>query len=174
MVYLNIISWYEMPYNIIPQNIRAVFNYKVRKTFTWIMEKHKRLQGNVRCQFICDLYYPSFFLCHISLALPHRQSYWWRQKNLICSPDTQVACDWLLDERQNRWLPGRRSHRAAGRLADLWPGTSHASQNFLLDWIRLGMLRTPFCVNHNYTDAWTLLNMIKYCVYRRVGVDTLL
>lgn len=64
---------------------------------------------------------------------------------------TQVAGGWLPDERRNRWLPGRRSQRAAGHLADLWLRTSHVSQNFLLDCIRLGMLHTPLCVNHTHT-----------------------
>lgn len=47
VAYLKIICWSEMPYNIIPQNIRAVFNYKVRTTFTWIMEKHKGSRENL-------------------------------------------------------------------------------------------------------------------------------
>lgn len=68
VAYLKIICRSQLLYNTIPQNIRAVFNYKVRTTFTLIMEKHKRLQGEVRCQFICDLYYPSFFLCCNSLV----------------------------------------------------------------------------------------------------------
>lgn len=68
VAYLKIICWSVMPYNIVPQNIKAAFNYKVRTTFTWILEKHKRLQGEVRCQFICDLYYPSLFLRHNSLV----------------------------------------------------------------------------------------------------------
>lgn len=68
VAYLKIICWSEMPYNIIPQNIRAVFNYKVRTTFTRIVEKHKGLQGEVRCQFICDLYFSSFLLHHNSLV----------------------------------------------------------------------------------------------------------
>ncbi len=61
---------------------------------------------------------------------------------------TEVAGSWLPDERGNRWLSGQRSQRAAGHLADLWLRTSHASQNFLLDWIRLGRLRAPLGVNH--------------------------
>ncbi len=118
VAYLKIICWSEMPYNVVPQNIRAVFNYKVRTTLTWIMEKHKRLQGEVRCQFICDLYYPSFFLHHNSVVClkvtvideGRRTSY---------ASLTQVAGSWLPDERRNRWLLGQRSWRASGRLADL-------------------------------------------------------
>lgn len=56
VVYLKIICWSETLCNIIPQNIRGVFNYKVRTKFTWIMGERKRLLGAVRCHFICDLY----------------------------------------------------------------------------------------------------------------------
>ena len=68
MAYLKVSCWSEMAYNIIPQNISGVFNYKARTKFTWVMEEHKRLWGEVRCQFICDLHYPSFSLTHNSLA----------------------------------------------------------------------------------------------------------
>lgn len=47
VAYLKMICWSEMPYNVIPQNIREVFNYEGRTTFTWIMEKTQRLLGEV-------------------------------------------------------------------------------------------------------------------------------
>lgn len=140
VAYLKIICWFEMPCNTIPRNIRGVFNYKVRPEFTWTMEEHKRLKGEVRCQFICDLYYSALFLCHNSLVC---------LLLMKALTDKLVAGGWQPDERRNRWLPGRRSQRAAGHLADLWPGTSHVSPNFLLDWIRLGGPCTPcVCKSH--------------------------
>ena len=153
-----------MPCNIIPQNIRAVFNYKVGTTFTWMVEKHKRLEGDVRCQFICDLHYPS---CHNS-----------RQRHRLLmkaeEPHTPPWHKWrVAGQEMKDGIDGRRAEghgRAAGRLADLWPRNSHVSPNFLLDWIRLGRLLTPLCVNHTHTDAWT--HHEHDCVFRWARVDT--
>lgn len=148
-----------------------VFNYKVGTRFTWITEKHKRLQGDVRCQFICDLYYPSLFLCHNSLVC--------RDLAVMKARKTSYASlthKWRVAGYQMKeGIDGRQAEghvRAAGRLADLWPETSHVCQNFLLDWIKLDMLCTPFCETHKHTDAW-LTNMTFYCVCIKVGwVDT--
>lgn len=65
LAYLKIIFLSKMPYNILPLNIRAVFNYKFRTTFTWIMEKAQKTPGRRWCQFICDLYCPSRSSCAI-------------------------------------------------------------------------------------------------------------
>lgn len=128
VAYLKIICRPEIPYNIVPQNIRAVFNYEVWTTFTWIIEAHKRLQGEVRCQFICDLYYPSF-----SCAITHLSALVIDEgRGTSYASLTQVAGGWLPDERGNGWLSGQRSQRAAGHLADLWLRTSHVSQNSLM------------------------------------------
>lgn len=41
VAYLKVICRSAKPHNIIPQNIRAVFNYKVRAALTRIMENTK-------------------------------------------------------------------------------------------------------------------------------------
>lgn len=63
--------------------------------------------------------------------------------NLISLPDTQVV-DYQMKDR----LDGYQT-KGHGEQLDVWltcdPGP-HVSQNFMLGWIRLGMLCTPFCV----------------------------
>lgn len=76
VAYLKIIYCSEMPYNIMHQNIRAVFNYKVRTTWTQILENTKDSQEQKDANFFYDFVLRRFlFLCYNSQLC---FDYWWR------------------------------------------------------------------------------------------------